>query len=365
MDDLHGGVLDTRLTSTWELDLNYLTWGRFAHLVVQRALEHVVSDSWATERMTLEGLHAYAITTLRDRNERAAILDIGGDVGGDCLIHISLQRGRMYVFAAARTLDALTAAKEWVRDRYPVVSPAEKQEVSVTFWSSSSRGPRPVTRRIDVPTWSEIAANYPATVAGALEPLMSPLFRPEHGQLLLWHGEPGTGKTYALRALGWEWRSWCRLHYVTDPEVFFGENARYMLDVLLDEQEDDEGDGPDKWRLLILEDTGELLVADAKARTGQGLSRLLNVVDGLIGQGLRVMVLVTTNEVLRRLHSAVARPGRCSHIVEFVPFSAEEAEAWLERHGGTSASGGRTLASLYARAAGLEEPERHPVGFAG
>ena len=67
-----------------------------------------------------------------------------------------------------------------------------------------------------------------------------------------------------------------------------------MLDVLLDDDDDDSG-----WRLLILEDTGELLALDARYQTGQGLSRLLNVVDGLIGQGLRVVVLVTTNEPLR------------------------------------------------------------------
>ena len=59
---------------------------------------------------------------------------------------------------------------------------------------------------------------------------MSANYRPESGQLLLWHGEPGTGKTYALRALAWEWRAWCRFHYVTDPERFFNE-ANYMLDV--------------------------------------------------------------------------------------------------------------------------------------
>lgn len=32
----------------------------------------------------------------------------------------------------------------------------------------------------------------------------------------------------------------------------------------------------------------------------------------MVGQGLRVLVLVTTNELLRRLHPAVAQPGRCA-----------------------------------------------------
>ena len=96
---------------------------------------------------------------------------------------------------------------------------------------------------------------------------------------------------------------WCRVHYVTDPEVLFGTNPRYMLDLILNEEDDE------LWRLLVLEDTGELLPADAKLRTGQGLSRLLNVVDGLIGQGLRILVLVTTNDAIGTLNPAVAPSG--------------------------------------------------------
>jgi len=44
------------LTTTWELDLDHLTIARFTELVVERNLEHTAYTSWATERMTLEGL---------------------------------------------------------------------------------------------------------------------------------------------------------------------------------------------------------------------------------------------------------------------------------------------------------------------
>src|SRR5262249_55021660 len=98
--------------------------------------------------------------------------------------------------------------------------------------------------------------------------------------------------------------------------------------------------------------------------TGQGLSRLLNVVDGLIGQGLRALVLVTTNETLRSLHPAVSRPGRCASQVEFTAFSAEEAADWLPEPRVEPAPRAGTLASLYAREAGVDEPEQRPVGFA-
>jgi hypothetical protein len=108
-----------------------------------------------------------------------------------------------------------------------------------------------------------------------------------------------------------------------------------------------------------------LLSADARERAGQGLSRFLNVVDGLIGQGLRVLVLVKTNEEIRQLHPAVARPGRCAANVEFGPLSRGEVSEWLERQGleeeETSAS--RTLASLYAQLEGRDPKETVLVGF--
>jgi hypothetical protein len=359
MSTLHESAGET-LAATWEVELDEVTVARFARLVVERGMEHLSGDYWSTERMTFEGLFDLARFTFRDRTWRGAVLDLSEPLGEECLAYVYLGYGSASVRIAARRIDALAAARSWLRDRYPVAEPAaEEQAVTVTFWSLADR-PRQTSRRLDVPCWTEIAGNYPPAAAVGLAELMSPSFRPERGQLILWHGPPGTGKTHALRALGWAWREWCRLHYVTDPDVFFGTRAAYMLDVLLDEPDDD---GP-QWRLLILEDTGELLATDAKEQTGQGLSRLLNVVDGLIGQGLRVVVLVTTNEPLKRLHPAVARPGRCAAQVEFGPFDADEAREWLDRHGVDAAPGACTLATLFAHASGTAPPARHPVGFA-
>jgi ATP-dependent 26S proteasome regulatory subunit len=97
---------------------------------------------------------------------------------------------------------------------------------------------------------------------------------------------------------------------------------------------------------------------------GQGLSRFLNVVDGLIGQGLRVLVLVTTNEPIRTLHPAVARPGRCAANVSFGPLSQEEAAAWLAgREAGASVEEPATIASLYALADDGGAQPKPSVGF--
>jgi hypothetical protein len=161
--------------------------------------------------------------------------------------------------------------------------------------TGGGHGPRSDRRSIEALEWKEVERNYPRATRERLEGLMRAFVPGEGGRLLLWHGAPGTGKTSAVRALAWEWREWCEVHCVVDPESLLGGMPEYLmqvLDGLAEEVEDDD----ERWRLLVLEDTGELLSPDAKDRTGQGLSRLLNVADGLLGQGLRVLVLVTTNE---------------------------------------------------------------------
>jgi hypothetical protein len=99
--------------------------------------------------------------------------------------------------------------------------------------------------------------------------------------------------------------------------------------------------------LLLLEDCDELIRAEAKHASGQALSRLLNLTDGLLGQGRHVLLGITTNEDLTRLHPAVVRPGRCLAQIEVGRLSAAEATGWLGRPTGPA-----TLAELFAARSG-------------
>ncbi len=105
---------------------------------------------------------------------------------------------------------------------------------------------------------------------------------------------------------------------------------------------------------MILEDCDELIRAEAKQGAGQSLARLLNLTDGLLGQGLRVLVCITTNEELSRLHPAVVRPGRCIAQIHVGRLSRGEAVGWLGRETGISADGA-TLAELCALRGDLEQ----------
>ena len=314
------GVPALPLTLTSEFCASPLAYHRWSALVVERALPHTAHFDWPSEA-GLGRIRDLALATNRSDHAEHAFVDLGG-----ALLYVSFSRGSVVGVAAAHDRRELDRAEAWLREHVPKVAPERLQRVSIEFWSHGRSGPYSVHRSIDVPRWNEIDANYPRDVRAELAGLVDGNWRPSAGgRLLLWHGVPGTGKTHALRALAWEWRDWCGTHYITDPEEFFG-SSEYMLDVLTNEEDQEN----DKWRLLVLEDTGELLTSDAKARTGQGLSRFLNVVDGLIGQGLRVVVLVTTNETLGSLHPAAARPGRCAASVEFVAFRrSRRARGWL------------------------------------
>lgn len=292
--------------------------------------------------------HARGETTALRLDRGVALLELG--------------RGSATVEIAASERDVLDELFDQLSQRLGAAEERD-DEVAMNFWALAQHGPKSARRRVSAPQWSEIAANYSQETALAVGKLITARV-PSGGRLILWHGEPGTGKTHALRALSHVWSDWCSTHFITDPEAFLGHGTSYLLDVLTSEDSAGALASP-SWKLVVLEDSGELLSVDAHERTGQALSRLLNVTDGVLGQGMKAIVLITTNEPLRRLHPAIQRPGRCWREIEFLPLDVQEANQWLGAHdSAVRLTAPAPLAELYGILRGRKPEPRRQVGFA-
>lgn len=151
--------------------------------------------------------------------------------------------------------------------------------------------------------------------------------------------------------------------YLADPEKFFADPG-YISEVLTRPTPwtggptfDTAVDNHSRWRLVIAEDADEYLRATTRG-TGAGLGRLLNLADGVLGQGFNTLILLTTNEEPTRLHPALTRPGRCLARVEFTAFSPAEASQWLP-HGHEPPNGELTLAELFEVAGTVDRIGAH------
>lgn len=329
---------------------------RFYETQVHHGLNHV-------ESIELSGQHAVSDLAPPDTEivctcREPAVLTVLAR-GHGCAYYLRIGANAATVSIAADTLDAATARMSRL-SRARQRDEANRQVVSI--WRSRGMTAFSDDRSIDCPRWIDIEPNYAAATQKRLAGLVSCAPPTDVGRLILWHGQPGTGKTTAARMLIREWSPWCSAHYIADPERFFND-PNYILDMVTRPIRYDDGPGfegaPDneRVRLIIGEDCDEYLTPSANQTAGPALSRLLNLSDGILGQGLNPIILLTTNEPLNKLHPAVVRPGRCLDITEFLPLSPSEVSSWL----GLPRTAPLTLAEAFALKATRPTSQPQPV----
>ena len=294
-------------------------FARGHHHVVRRELKRAVPTT--------------ALPT-RARNIRTVNLDafhhVIADID-DAVVFITSWKTSASVTVSASDSERARLLVEEVRSAVTRCAPADR--VDVAFVDEHAG-----TRYCDLETraWSQVRPYYGPQVSRALDALIDHHPSDEVSQrLLLWHGAPGTGKTTAIRALLESWRDWADGVIVTDPERLLAD-GKYLRRTVLDHDEDD------RWQVIVLEDAETLL---HKGSGGRAMSTLLNLCDGLLGQGLRCLFLITTNEPLTAVHPALVRPGRCLSRIEFAALPAEQVTGLLGRPAGSM-----TLAEVLATA---------------
>jgi ATP-dependent 26S proteasome regulatory subunit len=178
---------------------------------------------------------------------------------------------------------------------------------------------------------------------------------PASGRVIVFHGAPGTGKTTAARALLSAWSSWAHLFLVVDADQLFGDPG-YLVGLVAQLRHQRE----QRPALIVAEDCNDQLTGTTGG-TSPTLGRLLNVADGIFGQSTSVIILMTTNAEMTRLHPAITRPGRCLAAVEFERHSPSEAAGLLGRH----PPGPLTLAEVLAERGDLPAASRAPSHGSG
>jgi len=137
--------------------------------------------------------------------------------------------------------------------------------------------------------------------------------------LVLFHGIPGTGKSTYIRYLIHCQRK--RVIFLS-PRLAGNLDSPELVNLLLENRNS----------ILVIEDAEDLLVS-RDSNNNSGISMLLNLTDGILGETLGIQVICTFNTHVSNIDKALLRKGRLLALYEFKPLATQKARALLEEIG--------------------------------
>ena len=139
--------------------------------------------------------------------------------------------------------------------------------------------------------------------------------------LLLFHGAPGTGKSTYIRYV---------IHCLNKRVIFLSPRAAGSLD------------SPELITLLLQNPNSVLIIEEAEnlitsrdSNNNHGISMLLNLSDGILGENLGIQVICTFNTHITNIDKALLRKGRLIGSYEFKPLSVSKSKVLLDELGVT------------------------------
>ncbi len=149
--------------------------------------------------------------------------------------------------------------------------------------------------------------------------------------LVLFHGEPGTGKTYYIRHLLRKMVANRKVVIYMPPNMVDHLTDPVFMTFLIREVREFSAEG--NFCVLLIEDAEPLLAKRVEGVRIQGVTNLLNLSDGLLNDMLNLQIICTFNVDLKKLDSALLRPGRLLARKEFKKLSELDANLLAQRLG--------------------------------
>lgn len=149
--------------------------------------------------------------------------------------------------------------------------------------------------------------------------------------LVLFHGEPGTGKTYYIRHLLRKMVANRKVVIYMPPNMVDHLVEPGFMTFLMHEVRNWSAEG--NFCVLLIEDAEPLLAKRQEGVRIQGVTNLLNLSDGLLNDMLNLQIICTFNVDLKKLDSALLRPGRLIARKEFKPLGELDANLLAQRLG--------------------------------
>jgi hypothetical protein len=178
--------------------------------------------------------------------------------------------------------------------------------------------------------------NYGTEFVKIHDVIIKRLNNPNDKGIILFHGDPGTGKTSYIKYL---------TRLITDKEILFIPPAMAeslsepsIIPFLMEH----------KNSILIVEDA-ERVIADRESNgSSVGVSNILNLTDGILGDCLNIQVVATFNMKREKIDQALLRKGRLIAEHKFGKLTTEESNRLLEHLGNEKrVDKGMTLADIY------------------
>lgn len=132
--------------------------------------------------------------------------------------------------------------------------------------------------------------------------------------IVLFYGEPGTGKSSFLRYLIKELCDFKSVIYVPSNMMYSISNPEFISLVKMN-----------KGSILILEDAESVIQERDGSTNDQAVSNILNLTDGILNDALKIQVIATFNTAKDHIDQALLRSGRLIDAHEFLPLSPEQA----------------------------------------